>query len=308
MARRLLPDRGMRRLVTVLVLLTGCNLYWTGDGDDVVCALDIAPSQELRNPVTGDCEYFNGPGYPCDDFCGPCPESAGQPTPDWGACYSQCNGLEEASCLTASGCLAAYYEDPRADSIGRTFRGCFVTAPSGPVSTGACTNLDAQQCSRHDNCAMVYDGNLDGTNEGNFAYCAPEPTAMGCATVDCGPGHHCEEQCRDCGPTEDCSGPQVCSSTCVPDGNTCATTTCQTGYECVEVCSGGGTATGGTTPGVGTCTASCVPVTACAALPTEAACTARPDCTSVYIGTDCTCYPNQGCTCEVLTYDHCEAH
>lgn len=300
----------MRHLVTVLALLTGCNLYWTGDGDDVVCAVgaaDLGAPIELRNPVSGDCEYLQGPGYPCDDFCGPCPESAGQPTPDWGACYSQCNGLEEDSCLTAPGCLAAYYEDrSTADGPGTvTFRGCYVTAPSGPVSNGTCIGLDAQQCSRHDNCASYYDAGLDASN-GGFTRCAPEPTTLGCSAVNCGTGYHCEDQCRDCPPEADCSGPQMCSATCVPDGDTCATTTCQPGYDCVEVCTGGGTASGGTTPGVGTCTTSCVPTTACAALPTEAACAARPDCTGVYIGTDCTCYPNQGCTCEVLTYDHCE--
>ncbi len=293
----------MRRLLAVLVLMTGCNLYWNGDGDDVVC-LDVAPSQELRNPTTGDCEYFNGPGYPCDSPCGPClgaPESAGQPQPDWGACYSQCNGLEEAACLTAPGCLAAYYEDTSiADAPATTsFRGCYITAPSGPVSTGACSTLDAQQCSRHDNCAMYYDAGLAALQEGDFTRCAPEPTTMGCANVDCGSGYHCEDHCTN---------PGSCSATCVPDGNTCATTTCQPGYECVEVCSGGATATGGTTPGVGTCSVSCVPSTACPALPTEAACAARPDCTTVYNGTNCTCYPTTGCTCEVLTYDHCEAH
>lgn len=286
----------MRSLVTALVLVTGlsgCNLYWNGEGDDVVCAL--APNNELRNPVTGDCEYFNGPGYPCDNFCGPCPESAGQPVPDWGACYSQCNGLGEADCLTATGCLAAYYEDPRADATGPdVFRGCYATAPSGPVSSGSCTNLDAQQCSRHDNCSMYYSSiPTGGLGEGDFTRCADERKTS-CDTVDCAPGHHCEEQCRECGPTEDCSGTHVCSATCVPDDNSCANTTCQPGYSCVDSCT------------AGTCTGTCVPNTACAALPTEAACSARPDCTTVYLGTDCTCYPNQGCTCEVLTYDHCE--
>jgi len=285
----------MRSLLAVLVLVTGCNLYWNGDGDDVVCALDLAPAEQLRNPVTGDCEGFQGPGYPCDSFCGPCNDEAiGQPTPDWGACYSQCNGLEEDSCLTASGCLAAYYEDTSTADLPAktTFRGCYSTAPSGPISTGTCANLDAQQCSRHDNCAMYYDA---GFQEGNFTRCAAEPT-MGCATMDCAPNTHCEEQCRECGPTEDCSGTHVCASTCVPDGDVCAAATCQAGYDCVPVCNGT------------TCTPSCVPQTACAALSTESACAARGDCTTVYNGTDCTCYPGQGCTCEVLTYDHCEAH
>jgi hypothetical protein len=280
------PDRTMRRLFAVLVLMTGCNLYWNGDGDDVVCAL--APNQELRNPVTGDCEYFNGPGYPCDSVCGaPCQyedESIGQPQPDWGACTSQCNGLEEAACLTAPGCLAAYYEDDAPSTT--SFRGCYITAPSGPVSTGGCATLGAQECSRHDNCAMYYDAGLDALQEGDFTRCAPEPTTN-CALVDCETGSHCEDQCTD---------PNSCAAMCVPDEDSCAATTCQTGFDCVEVCSGGA------------CHPSCVPVTACPALTTESACAARSDCTTVYNGTDCTCYPNSGCTCEVLTYDHCEAH
>lgn len=286
----------MRRLFALLVLMTGCNLYWNGGGDDVVCASGaLVPSQELRNPVTGDCEYYNGPGYPCDGTCGPCPESIGQPQPDWGACQSQCNGLEEAMCLTAPGCLAAYYED-RTPAHGTTsFRGCYITAPSGPVSQGACANLDAQQCSRHDNCAMYYDAG----SQGDFTRCAPEPAGPSCATVDCSPGSHCENQCHVCGPTQDCAG-TLCSAMCVPDSNTCATTTCQPGYSCVDVCTGGGTTT--------TCSASCVPATACAALTTEAACAGRADCTTVFNGENCTCYPNTGCTCEILTYDHCEAH
>ncbi len=296
------PKCTMRRLLAVLVLMTGCNLYWNGNGDDVVCALDLAPSQELRNPVTGDCEYFNGPGYPCDGVCGPCSdESIGQPQPDWGACQSQCNGLEEAMCLAAPGCLAAYYEDTSiADAPSTTtFRGCYVTAPSGPVSQGSCSTLDAQQCSRHDNCAMYYDAGRNALQEGDFTRCAPEPAGPTCDTVDCSQGSHCENQCHECGPTQDCAG-TLCSAMCVPDTNTCAATTCQAGYDCVEVCTGAGAST--------TCNPSCVPATACAALPSEAACANRSDCTTVFNGENCTCYPNQGCTCEVLTYDHCEAH
>ncbi|HEY5928069.1 MAG TPA: hypothetical protein VIV11_40560 [Kofleriaceae bacterium] len=44
----------------------------------------------------------------------------------------------------------------------------------------------------------------------------------------------------------------------------------------------------------------------CAAVATEAACIARADCIPMYEGSDCTCGPN-GCTCQTLTYDRCEA-
>ena len=69
----------------------------------------------------------------------------------------------------------------------------------------------------------------------------------------------------------------------------------------------------GTTPGIlnGCPTGFCIPTSdcpaaACETLTNEGACDARNDCVSVYEGTNCTCYPS-GCTCEVLTWDHCEA-
>jgi hypothetical protein len=48
------------------------------------------------------------------------------------------------------------------------------------------------------------------------------------------------------------------------------------------------------------------PIAACETLSDEMSCIARGDCTAVYEGTDCTCYPN-GCSCENLTFDRCES-
>jgi hypothetical protein len=69
----------------------------------------------------------------------------------------------------------------------------------------------------------------------------------------------------------------------------------------------------GTLPGVanGCYTGYCIPtgsceLAACETLPTEQACSGRADCTPVYTGTDCTCYPGY-CDCEVLTYARCES-
>jgi hypothetical protein len=44
---------------------------------------------------------------------------------------------------------------------------------------------------------------------------------------------------------------------------------------------------------------------ACATLTTETACTARPDCDTVYTGTDCTC-DSSGCTCQSETFLRCQ--
>ncbi len=300
----------MRRLLAVLIVLSGCDLYWN-EGDDDPCKYDYAtgggasqPAYELRNPVTGQCEYGGGP-YPCDYQCGPCAQAGDDRAAplsqvDWGACYSQCDGLTESSCLTASGCYAAYDEDTSlADAPAKiSFKGCWQTAPSGPISTGSCFSLDAHECSRHDNCSAYYEAGVNALVAGSFNRCAPETSANGCTGIDCGPGYHCQDECKDTGGG---AGTQ-CASMCYPDGSTCTAALCGPGYECVETC------INMTPTHVGQCYPSCVPTTSCEALSTEAACAGRSDCTSVYDGQDCTCYPNTGCSCEILTYDHCESH
>ena len=292
MAHCLLDAMGMRRLVVFAVVLSsGCDLYFNGGGDDEPCAYpaaDIAPAEQFRNPQTGACE---GWGYPCDSRCGPCPETAGAiAPPDWGSCYSACEGLDETTCMGTSGCFATYLV-PDPDDGPTTYNGCWQTAPSGPVG-GSCAGLDAHECSRHDNCIANYkqvDNRTTYYGPLEFQSCAAEP-AGSCTGVTCPPDSHCEEQC-------DASG--NCKPVCVADGSSCAVIDCAPGYECVDVC---------TDPGNGTppyCDGQCVASTACEALADETSCKSRSDCTPVYLGDDCTCYPT-GCTCEVLTYDRCE--
>lgn len=259
----------MRRLLAVLVLLSGCDLYFNGD-DEPPCAGDgygAYPEQQIRNPQTGQCESYGGWGG-CYDSCGPCPEYAALSIalPDWGSCYSQCESLDEHACISTPGCLAAYDEyAPEADApSSASFKGCWATAPSGPVQGGGCWNLDAQECSRHDDCSMFYtsygkDTPTPALVAPSFSRCAPEPTANGCSTVDCGPGSHCEEQCYACdGQTGPCD--PVCQPMCVPDGASCAAVDCAPGYECVEVCDQMDPTT--TNCGVfpGQCYPTCVPV------------------------------------------------
>lgn len=280
----------MRRfLIAFAVLTSGCDLYFDGGDDECkpVPIADFAPN-ELRDPNTGECSPFS---WPCDERCGACAETTtDQALPDWGSCYSACEGLAANQCMATAGCYAAFYDWPTQDRAPE-YRACFQTAPSGPVG-GSCANLDAQQCSRHDNCIAFYEGPetrdvRTSPVRPTYLSCAPEPATTGCAAADCSPGTHCEDQC-------DASG--HCEAVCEPDVNVCAGVDCGPGWACTQVCSGG------------SCGAQCVPDGACEAITTENACKTRPDCTTVYLGDNCTCTPNGGCTCEILTYDRCETN
>jgi hypothetical protein len=169
-----------------------------------------------------------------------------------------------------------------------------------------------------------------------------------CATVDCGVGYVCAEQCD--GGMMSLVG--SCTATCVPISNdpgectgaiTCTTPPpqcpanstagiangCYTGYcipnaDCLPhdpgLCYSTATCNSappqcpsGTLPGItnGCWTGYCIPtasceVPACETLTTEPSCEARADCTPVYTGTDCTCYPGY-CECNTLTYEHCQS-
>lgn len=198
----------MRSLALVTVLLAGCNLFFDDD-DNPPClaqpntkggAEGFAPQELLRNPDTGNCEGFGG--GTCDDRCGPCP-ATDIAQPDWGSCFSQCEGLAETDCIKQAGCFAAY--DELTNPTRSQFRGCWQTAPSGPVSTGTCSGLGAQECSRHDNCTAHYNP--------RFTFCADETPQAACATLatenDCAARPDCQRIYKG----DDC--------TCTPDGCKC---------------------------------------------------------------------------------------
>src|SRR6185295_9764913 len=134
-------------LAVFILLLSGCDMYFGGGGDDDdVCNYGTGggaaePAYQVRDPYTGVCQYAGGGGDWCDNPCEPCPANTGAANPDWGMCYGKCSGLDESSCYNATGCYAAYLDDPAADGK-REFWGCWQTGPSwsGPVD-GTCTDL-----------------------------------------------------------------------------------------------------------------------------------------------------------------------
>lgn len=329
----------MRRLV-VLVLLTGCNLYFD-HGDDACALLDVAPAQELRDPSSGECV---GIGFPCDGRCGPCPAVA-EAQPDWGSCFSECEALDEVTCAITSGCRVAYHEFTNSDRQVE-FLGCWAVAQSGPIQGGGCDGLDAHACSRHDDCSAVYGDTIDGPTPHIFLSCQTEVGGAGCSsTQDCGAGEHCSVDDGECltppGCTPPMACPAVCYGRCLPNPNSCANVDCGPGAHCEQQCYPCDTpAPDGSCPpscqpmcvpdqcpilcppdsqctfvcdpmggggNCGTCHAECQPVgAACATLASEAECVGRADCRAVYQGDNCTCYENGVCECQILTYERCE--
>ncbi|HEY5936810.1 MAG TPA: hypothetical protein VIU61_19310 [Kofleriaceae bacterium] len=274
----------MTRLCVLLALLAGCDLYFGGGGgDDDICAQG-PPTQWVLDPSTGVCAAARVNN--CNP-CEPCPEPA--VGFDWASCPGPCDSLAEGACLDTPLCRAGYTDNDE-------FAACWSIAPSGP-DPGSCAGLDAYECSRHDNCAAYFTG-LGGPSP-QFRECRPEPSSL-CDGITCQVGSRCEEQCYPC-EGEGC--PPICQAYCVPDTDTCDAIECPAGYDCVQVCKDDPT-----NPGCGECHVECVATTSCEALATEAQCTARGDCTPVYLGEDCTCDENGHCVCEILEYERCQGN
>ena len=140
--------------------IAGCELY---GGDDECVVYDnqagaAIQAYELRDPMTGACQAFGG----CDNSCEPC-ASAALPEPDWAQCNGACEGLAEQACQATARCRAIY--------AGVTFYQCWGIAPSGPVSGGSCSTLDAYGCSQHDDCMALHEV---GSPIGKFRACTEE--------------------------------------------------------------------------------------------------------------------------------------
>lgn len=327
-----------------VVFASGCTLYFGGgEGDDEVCintrpAYGDAPiDTQVRDPYSGECYGGGGGGgggcyydddcdVVCEDYGTPPPTTdedvppddddgtdiggngeepdATPPIPSGAQCYSDCDALDEQTCQRTTGCQVAY-ETKYDGTYGTGFLGCWATDVTSPDAAGSCPALDAYACSTRDDCTMNYDAteypyktDAPYYTGREFSYCGTEGGGS-CAATDCGPGYHCVDSCYET-TTDPSSGMDTaCVATCVPDGQSCETVECGPGYECIDYCDTG--ANGGLW-----CNPTCTPVTSCEALVTQQACDARGDCTSVFNGTNCTCYDNGYCECETLTWDRCE--
>jgi len=290
----------MNRLVVVpalaLLLLapTGCDFYFSGGDDEPPPCPGGAIEPDgsgaplgIRNPSTGQCEYWGGGGGWCDETCGPCPqadEPALQPAPSWGFCESLCTGLDEDTCRDTEGCRGAYIDTCPADadcSLGASdvFYECWAVDMTGPIQGGDCYGLDAWECSRHDDCRAIHRNScrLDDTRDrrdpaclGEFAMCAQEQRALP------DPGQCYGEVYCDALPPA-CSDPDAIPGR--KDG--CWTGLCIPTSECEQ-------------PPDGPCS-----------LQGENVCIARADCDPIYEGVDCTCDAS-GCTCSDWVFNRCE--
>jgi hypothetical protein len=223
-------------LLALVSAASGCVLF-LGDDDDV-CAYST-PFADLRNPETGQCEAVYGGGWPCG-------AELDVAVVDWASCWGACEALDEGACLVTPGCRAAYVTadcPPNADCADwQVFHGCWGTAPSGPVQ-GRCDGLDAYECSRHDDCSAVYEGDRgwdDAVIPSRFSACIPEPGSQGCYSDDeCPDGFQCtaDTECLPppgCDPGEAC--PAVCYGRCVPSQNSCDVIDCGPGFHCEVQC------------------------------------------------------------------------
>jgi hypothetical protein len=165
-----------------LLLTPACVIHWGGDDDDIICPLNAeddgegfaAPAPGLRNPFNLQCEFFGGGGGCRGGLEG---EADLAPVPTWGQCESTCDFLAENECIATSACRTAYdhnclLTDGPCPAL-TPFIGCFPVDTTGPVQ-GSCEGLDAQECSRHDNCLSTYTVDSGGVRQ--FSLCMPELT------------------------------------------------------------------------------------------------------------------------------------
>lgn len=316
----------MTASLAVVTTTAGCDLYF-GHEYPPPCAgireTDSAPlaPNAYRNPQNGQCQSFGGGYYPCEGDVA----ADVAAIPDWGSCYTACEGLSESACIAAPECFAAYIEPvgPADSLIDKKFYQCWDVAPSGPVNNReACDNLNADQCTRHNDCSPVYaDSSYNDAFdrlELNFARCEPEGTAQGCySDSDCQPGYGCTAS-TECNtpPGCDLNGvcPEVCYGSCRPLGTTCTANSCPDGTTCVVACPDDPTARFSE----GACFIQCIPDNnSCAATTCEPGthceeicreCPPNADCSTQFL-CETTCVPDQPQSCDQVACDigsHCE--
>jgi hypothetical protein len=183
-------------LAVTSLALGGCTLDFGGGGDDQCLPVpasatghqDLAPLPSLVNPETLECESFS-PGN-CNPACGDCPP--GPEIPTWAFCGT-CSGVDEATCLAATGCRAVYdyncYTGMGPCTAEVPYLGCFGTDQTGPIH-GACNGLDAFECSQHDDCIALHSVDAcpaDTSCLEGFVECVNETTCWGPVLCDVAP-------------------------------------------------------------------------------------------------------------------------
>lgn len=145
-------------MVLALASAAGASACVLHLGDDDPCAGDqpvfALATTMLLDPETLACQDFGA--SPCT--CGSCPEPP--PIPSWGSCQSTCTGLDQQTCAITVGCRGAWdhvclLTDAICTLPDNGYYGCFAVDTTGPIQ-GACDNLDALECSRHDDCLATY--------------------------------------------------------------------------------------------------------------------------------------------------------
>ncbi len=147
-----------RRLAPLLVLglaLLGSSACFTG-GDGAYCVEGLLGR---RDPSSGACVLFRAE---CTDL-GPVAVGTMEPLPTWATCEPDaCERFDAETCRAHAGCHPAYVHSTICTSDYRLvdtrwFHGCWTVAPPDGVSESRpCDVLDAEGCSRRDDCAPLY--------------------------------------------------------------------------------------------------------------------------------------------------------
>jgi hypothetical protein len=139
----------------------------------VACGDLAAPPDAIAPDDRGECEWpplRQGGRY--DLAFGACfptycfPEDSDAPF-----CSTECDPLDEATCLATDGCQVSYFDGGAFSEVH-----CHSVAPSGPVRGEPCDGLATAECARHDDCALVFAFNDHVETSWLYDRCGPERT------------------------------------------------------------------------------------------------------------------------------------
>lgn len=167
----------------LVLAVAACDLYVDSPAGEDDCWDSPYGSVELRDPATGACVLFS-----------PEPCGTGE-VPDWGLCDSACEAItSEAACRAATGCRAVYVLD------GETLRfdACWATGvPTAGGTLGDCVGLEADACSRREDCSAVHAGDRFASCSDEAAACAAPPALRNPESGACEPTGACEAGLTD---------------------------------------------------------------------------------------------------------------